>query len=130
MHEIDSYVAKLAASCPGIREIWLIGSRANGTAQPDSDCDLLVFGNGESLSQLQTARDLHRDEVDCLVLVDGTDKFKSAWGSKAKTLTVSQLEWERISPSHATYIGTKWREADNGAGVISAKCNAFRKWPP
>lgn len=35
-------IATWAASHPAIRAVWLIGSRAKGTARPDSDVDLAV----------------------------------------------------------------------------------------
>jgi predicted nucleotidyltransferase len=42
-HMTTQYVAELTATYPGIREVWLLGSRANGTATEASDWDYLVF---------------------------------------------------------------------------------------
>lgn len=36
---------QVAEHCPGLKSIWLIGSRSNGTARNDSDWDLIAFGN-------------------------------------------------------------------------------------
>ena len=39
---IHALVAEIGRAAPGLREIWLIGSRANGTAAPASDCDFIA----------------------------------------------------------------------------------------
>ena len=77
MTDLDEYVQSLVSLAPDVREIWLFGSRANATERPDSDWDLLVFGLPKAFSQLEGAKELHRPDVDCLVLIDA-DRIQSA----------------------------------------------------
>lgn len=91
------------------REIWLIGSRANGTETTTSDWDLLVFGDEALLKELES-----RPEVggaDVLVVFDG-DGFRSPWSRTddgvMKTGTLSGWKWHFVSDAEATYEGTKW----------------------
>ena len=45
---IATFLAELRASLgPGIREVWLFGSRARGDAQDSSDYDVMVVAEGE-----------------------------------------------------------------------------------
>ena len=41
--EASEYILELVASSPSIREAWLFGSRAAGSARPESDWDFLAF---------------------------------------------------------------------------------------
>ena len=97
--EIMEYANRLANACTGIGAIWLIGSRANGAANEASDIDLLVWGDAVTLECLISNEQLHRNDVDCLVLVGG--KFESAWG-KRKSLSLADIAWEERSASKAT----------------------------
>ncbi len=96
----------VSAAIPGIREIWLIGSRAIGTERVDSDYDFLVFAEEKFWSTIQERGDLHRTDVDFLVSTDGNN-FQSAWGCK-KTVALSKLNWKLTSDTTATYEGQKW----------------------
>jgi predicted nucleotidyltransferase len=129
MFEIDTYLEQIVSVAPGVREIWLVGSRANGTARPDSDWDFIVFGDSHTFSQLQAAADLHRIDVDCLVVSD-SDAFESAWGSKSKRGSLSKWKWRPDSNGlWAIYEESKWHGAEDGACVKTADRFAVRKWP-
>ena len=127
MNAVDAYVARMVKCCPSVREVWLLGSRANNTARPDSDWDLLVFGDGSLITQLREASELHRDDIDCLAVVDA-DRFESAWGKKPKGGSLSGWEWERSPNDQATYTETKWRDAEDGAGWVSKRRRALLLW--
>ena len=43
--KIKTYIDELITSYPEINSIWLIGSRANNSANKNSDWDFLVFAN-------------------------------------------------------------------------------------
>ncbi len=114
-------------------EVWLIGSRANGRARPDSDTDLLIFGPDGFLESVRIGLQEPTD-IDCLVVYDG-DNFQDPWQEKSGSL--GELRWNRVDDQAATYIGTKWVpdkessaefEADMGELV---KCNerSWRIWP-
>lgn len=103
---ISCWVNNVSATIPGIREIWLIGSRANKTERVDSDYDFLVLADEKFLSAIRKRYDLHRADVDFLVSTDGVN-FQSAWGSK-KTIVLSKIGWQLISETTAVYEGQKW----------------------
>lgn len=89
--------------------VWLIGSRANGTARKNSDWDLLVMGDAELLERL--SRTAPTPNVDLLVLFDG-ESFASPWDSGSskvrKSGSLSDWAWRQTSESEAIYSGTKW----------------------
>ena len=58
------YVAQIVSAYPAIREVWLYGSRANGTEKVDSDWDYLAFADDDTLSDLSRDARFHRDEID------------------------------------------------------------------
>jgi Polymerase beta, Nucleotidyltransferase len=123
--DFSEYVSSLATACAGITAIWLIGSRANGTAKESSDWDLLVFGDLGTRACLNAHRELHRGDVDCLTLTGG--KFQNAWG-KQKALKLTELEWEETTETHAQYTERKWSEREGSTGVVSQRMGAVRLW--
>jgi predicted nucleotidyltransferase len=132
--EMARWVEQLTAACPAIREVWLLGSRANGTARPDSDWDLLVFGADAAGPCIKSHSELHRADVD-LLLVDNTNgEFSRPWGNQ-KTGSLAGWEWKAVSEQVSTYRSVKWVPdedpvpgADTGDIVVS-RLNAYRVWP-
>ena len=124
-HEMD-HLTRLLAACPGIREIWLIGSRANGTATDRSDWDFLVFADRHAYTALARMPHLNEPDVDLMVLWD-RDNFVKPWpeGDREKGGSLTGWKWERHSDAWATYMERKW--ADGGA--ISRTAHAVRIWP-
>lgn len=129
MFDLDAYVQQIILAAPGVRDIWLIGSRANGSAGPTSDWDLLVFGDQSSFEEVGAAKHLHRADVDCLV-VSGSGAFASAWGGKSKRGSLTGWNWRpHPNGNQATYEESKWHDAEDGAGVRTADRLATRIWP-
>ena len=127
--ELNDYLDQLVAAASGVREIWLFGSRANGAGRESSDWDLLVIGCSLTLSQLQSATHLHKDDVDCLVVGDD-QKFESAWGEKSKSGSLLTWEWKFQSDrKSATYCESKWHETEDDPGVRRRTRSARRLWP-
>ena len=101
---VTALLQQLIALSPGPISVWLIGSRANGRAKPDSDTDLLVFGSPAFLAAARAH--LSRSvNVDVLVVTDG-DKFEDVWETKSGSL--SSWHWKQKSAETATYNGTKF----------------------
>ncbi len=125
---IAEYVAQIASACPEVEEIWLIGSRANGTERPGSDWDLVVFGRAGSLNCLKKRRELHRSDVDCLVMTD-SDQFVSAWGPDRKSGSLSGWEWARVAAGQVEYTETKGRGTGDSFNVVLNRKNGVRVWP-
>lgn len=67
-------------------EIWLIGSRANPTADPPNDWDFLIFGSRQLLDAL--SREVEIDGLDPLIVYDG-DAFESPWPRRSDGATKS-----------------------------------------
>lgn len=96
-----------------------------GSARPDSDWDFLAFGSEESFRCLERNVALHWPHTDCLVVTNGED-FRTAWGEKNKTGSLSEWEWKQISETEAQYTETKWVENEEQARVVSKRRRAVR----
>jgi len=110
--DANRYVAELVAAYPAIREVWLFGSRANGTAREDSDWDYLAFGDWIVLDALRSDARFRRAGVDLLVVTNGA-RFETPWlnptginwGSLGDDM--EGLRWKQLSATTATYTATK-----------------------
>ena len=101
-------------------EVWLIGSRANGTAKATSNWDFIVIGSSGTLGRLRSQAPI--PDLDLLVVFDG-DEFSSPWprieDGNFKTGSLRRWQWQRLSEELATYEATKW--PDDGAMEIATK---------
>ncbi len=110
--EATHYVADLVAAYPAVREVWLFGSRANGTAREDSHWDYLVFGDWIVLDALRSDTRFRREGVDLLVVTNGV-RFETPWlnptGLNWGSLSddMEGFRWKQLSPTTATYTATK-----------------------
>lgn len=128
MLKIDAYVAKIAQAHPGIREIWLFGSRAKGHAHPKSDWNLFVFADDDTLQQIGKDLQFRRGDVQLLVVRDG-DEFRELWSNKPKQGYLSEWEWVKTSAREAQYCGIKWAQEEKGGQTAMELCKAVRLWP-
>ena len=126
--EITSFIAEIAATCPELRSIWLIGSRANGTATSKSDWDFIAFGSEAAHECLQASTQIHRRRTDFLVVTNGDD-FRNAWGRKKKGGSLCEWEWKAVSDTLSEYTEAKWIEGEDSAGVKLTRRKAIRLWP-
>jgi len=124
--EISSWLREVVTRVPGIREVWLLGSRANGTATAASDWDLLIFGDHTVRQRLLASPDLHRADVDFLLGDPGADGFSRVWG-EAGTLSRSSLSWALQSPITATYRSVKWIPDDDNPHGTTGRFDDSRK---
>lgn len=99
-----SFIADLVTLQIPPSSIWLIGSRANGRAKPNSDTDLLVFGSNATIRLIVESM-LPPQEIDCLVVFDG-NQYRDPWQEKSGSLT--SIKWQQLSDRRARYIGAKW----------------------
>ncbi len=126
--EIQTLINAIGQRTPGLAAVWLIGSRANGTAKPSSDWDFIAIGTAETLAHLRAATDLHRTDVDFLVVSNGDD-FEVAWGEREKHGSLAEWQWEQLDERNAVYTQSKWKDAIDGAGVRLTRVRAKRVWP-
>jgi len=133
---IQDYFDDLVAEFQQIREIWLLGSRANNCASEDSDWDILVLGDSTTLQQLQQSEKKKQSSqnlnVDLLVLYD-KDRFEAPWPSlnrrrrttqriKKGTLSEWEFERDRNNPNIGYYEGT------HALTLSSKTCKMYRIW--
>ena len=125
---ISQAVAELA-STPATREVWLIGSRANGSANETSDWDLMVFSDEEPAPVAP-----RRELIDVLhvgpsghVLLEGKPK--------EFTLQLRDFQWSVLAERQASYLGKKPVKLDDGVSrdyaaprFIRSKLHALLIW--
>ena len=61
--DVGAYVRKLATAHRNVKEMWLLGSRANGTAKPTSDWDILAFADEPTFNALRDDTELQHSDV-------------------------------------------------------------------
>jgi len=129
--DVNAYVRKVAAAHPNVFEMWLLGSRANGTATATSDWDILAFADEATLDALREDRELHWAEVDLLVVRSSDGRFEKPWGRK-KSGSLEKWQWSRLSDTEATYRSTKF-VPDHGethhGDFHEQILKAIRLWP-
>ncbi len=133
--ELYDYLFQVTVRHSGIESIWLVGSRANGTATETSDWDFIVFGSTKILENLKDDEILHRPDVDFLVVLDDGNSFERPWGRR-KRGSLASWKWVKNNDSSATYVGTKWfpdqEQVAKGRDMgdwRSFKLRATRIWP-
>jgi predicted nucleotidyltransferase len=90
----------------GVQSVWLIGSRANGTATGTSDWDLLVLQEGDPV-----ATKARHPDVD--VLRVGPSKAGLLEG-RSETFLFSNFEWQETPAGLARYRGKRPIEYPEG----------------
>lgn len=135
IHEdkIRDYIERLCAKYQDISSVWLLGSRANGSATATSDWDLMAFGNATVLDHLRGDVEFHIDGVDLLVVDGATGAFEKPWG-RAKEGSLKGWHWRQLSELEAEYLATKFTPvcvidgSEMGPLDMSEK-RALRVWP-
>jgi predicted nucleotidyltransferase len=126
-HLAARYLDSLTEAYPRIREVWLIGSRANGSARAESDWDYLVFADRRILRALRQDTRFRHPSVDLLVVYDG-DQFATPWGEpNPKKGSLTSWDWELLSAGKAEYTAAKIKP-DSMFPDLRKKA-AIRVWP-
>ncbi len=123
-HELQQFVSELVTNFPTISSIWLLGSRANATAKPLSDWDILVFADEQTFNNLKMNDFYHRGAVDLLVVTDG-DNFKKPYGGQ-KTGSLTKWKWKPTNNDEAQYEGIKFIPDEPGSNLGKFE-KGFRK---
>jgi Polymerase beta, Nucleotidyltransferase len=135
------YVAKLVRAYPRIREVWLFGSRANGTDTATSDWDYLAFADDDTLSALSGDEPFHQSGIDLMVVVTDGVRFVKPWvgvdddgkqkhGTLADDVSEGGLAWNRRTETEARY--TQWKPDPSeakGFNCVAAERCALRLYP-
>jgi hypothetical protein len=122
--DIAALIHKLTSTHPEIREVWLIGSRANPTERPPRDWDFLIFATPATLSALRSDDFLGSLDIDLLVATDHDhiEGVKAAQNGRIKTghlnayttvqdgLEIEGYSWQWTPQGNeAEYTGRYWK---------------------
>jgi len=121
---VTDYLQQLVAAYPCIQEVWLFGSRANGTPKLASDWDFLVWSDDDRLlSRLCQDDRFHRTGFDLFVVVDRRaaqpwpahdGQHKQFWLDHSP----GGFHWRKVGPTEARYLETK----DRSRGSFATDC--------
>jgi hypothetical protein len=114
-----AFLHRLLRQCLDIRAIWSVGHGPGLAAdeQPGHRIQLLVFADAPTLERLRKSADLHCDEVELLVVVDG-DSFENAWGARRLSGSLSRWAWREVSADHAFYDESRWDPESSASGTV------------
>ena len=110
-----------------VESIWLIGSQANGTANKESDWDLLVFQDKD------VEHITHSSNLIDVVRVSTASRFLQTDGYN-HSYSFSSWEWKPINNKYALYIGKHFIEYKDGIRSSSSPiyeeklCKAYCLW--
>lgn len=109
-NDVRKKIDELIAMYEGIREIWLFGSRANGTNKEDSDWDILIIADQHVLNLLEKEGSERYLTLDIMVVFD-QDNFRGPWRRESdkayKHGSLQKWEWKELQSGVAKYKATK-----------------------
>lgn len=123
---LSAFLSRVLVSCLEIRAVWSsadAGSRLAGASH-----QLIVFADRPTLLNLRRSAELHRADVELLVVFDG-DQFENAWGPQRLSGSLSRWAWRQVSDELAYFDESKWGPAGGDAGaVIRVRRQAVLVW--
>ena len=88
--------------------------------------ELLAFADPGTLERLRKSTDLHRADVDVLIVIDG-DRFENAWGQRRLSGSLVRWSWRHVRPAEAYYNESRWADQNDG-GVVRIRRKAILVW--
>src|SRR3954471_20012257 len=85
--EISAFMQHLFVYCLDVQAVWLLDAASSQRRH-----ELLVVADRPTLERLRAATDLHRADLDVLVVIDG-DAFESAWGLRKVSGSLGRWAW-------------------------------------
>ena len=125
-----AFLPRLLRHCLDIRAIWSMGHGAGlGVDEiPEGGTELLAFADAATLMSLRKCDELHCDDVDLLVVVDG-DHFENVWGERHLSGSLSRWAWREVSADHAFYDESRGAaQATNPGAVVRVRREAHLIW--
>lgn len=111
------------------QSVWLVGSRANGTARPDSDWDLLVFSSSEP--EVAPAR---LEGVDVIRVGPSRQTFLLEGKGSNYMISFADWQWREINEATARYTDKRFIEYPPAARDVAepvfsrTERKAYRLW--
>jgi hypothetical protein len=126
--ELSAFVSRMLARCLDIRAVWSVGHADLALATPDSAWELLVFADRPTLQSLRRSDQLHRADVELLVVFDG-NQFENAWGRRRLSGSLARWAWRQSTDEVAYYDESKWaHHQGDGGGVVRVRRKAVLIW--
>ncbi len=141
---ICKYVHQLTSRYPGIKEIWLFGSRANNWVHKKSDWDFIVKSDRKTFESLKVDTELQNDadllRIKLLVGPDKNGYFQNPWKRRERlSFKEDSLNWREIGLKIAEYeacnlhvSGQEAKAKGLDEGITSFKkphAKAYCIWP-
>lgn len=131
---LAGYLESIIKSFPGIREVWLFGSRANGKSREDSDWDILAVADDPTIEQMNHSRSFHRHDFH--VFVSGSrGQFVEPWKNRSTIFADSgsfeEWNWLRVGPTEAEYDHNKQEPGESFTEFMlkePPRWKAYRIW--
>jgi len=123
---LSAFLSRVLVSCLEIRAVW--SSADAGSCLASASHQLIVFADKPTLLSLRKSGELHRADVELLVVFDG-DQFENAWGQQRLSGSLSRWSWRQVSDELAYFDQSKWSHPERDAGaVIRVRRQAVLIW--
>jgi hypothetical protein len=124
--EISGFISRILERCLNIRSVWWMAQDNHEAAPVAPRWELLAFADPATLERLRKATDLHRADVDILIVMDG-DRFENAWGQRRLSGSLVRWSWRQVRPAEAYYNESRWADQNDG-GVVRIRRRAILIW--
>lgn len=126
--ELDNFISRVLASSLDIRSLWSLDHSPEEPCLTTPPYQLLAFADLATLQALRRATDLHHEELNFLVVIDG-DRFESAWGECKVSGSLARWAWRYVSPDEAYYDEARWdSRTGHAGGVVRLRRKALLVW--
>lgn len=125
--DLSAFLSHILVRCIDIRAVWSVGAADDAPAAARPGHELLVFADLRTLQSLRRSSQLHRADVDLLVVFDG-DQFENAWGQPRVSGSLARWAWRLVSPELAYYDESKWDGGADVGTVVRVRRKAVLIW--
>lgn len=112
---LSAFLSRVLVSCLEIRAVWSSADAASRLAAASHQ--LIVFADRPTLLNLRRSGELHRADVEVLVVFDG-DQFENAWGPQRLSGSLSRWAWRQVDDDVAYFDESKWAPSEGDAGAV------------
>ena len=112
---LSAFLSRVLVSCLDIRAVWSSADAASGPAAASHQ--LILFADRPTLASLRRSGELHRADVELLVVFDG-DQFENAWGPRRLSGSLSRWAWRQVSDELAYFDESRWAPSGADAGTV------------
>jgi hypothetical protein len=112
---LSAFLSRVLVSCLEIRAVW--SSADAGSCLASTSHQLIVFADKPTLLSLRRSGELHRADVELLVVFDG-DQFENAWGPLRLSGSLSRWSWRQVSDELAYFDESKWSHSERDQGTV------------